>query len=172
MLRDIIELPDPRLARRSAEVPTIDAELRRLVDDMVETMYAADGVGLAAIQIAVPLRVFVVEPQRARVSEKEGWLCFINPVIEWRSDELETLDEGCLSVARVPVMVKRAARLRLRAADLDGSERVVEAEGFYARVLQHEYDHLEGRTVFDHAGPAKRQLIRKRMQKKKPDDDR
>src|SRR2546430_694202 len=113
MLRDIIALPDPRLGRRSAAVPAVDDAVRRLVDDMIETMYAADGVGLAAIQIAVPERVFVVEQQRAHVRDEEGAIAFVNPVLEWRSDETEALEEGCLSVARIPVTVKRALRVRL-----------------------------------------------------------
>lgn len=166
-LLNILHYPDERLHTVARPVDVVDDALRRLIDDMAETMYAADGVGLAAIQIAVPLRIFVVEAQRARAGEREEVHVYINPVVVETSPATETIEEGCLSVDRVPVTIARARRIVVRALDLDGNERTIEAEGFHARVLQHELDHLDGRTVFDHAGPVKRQLIKKRMAARK-----
>lgn len=167
MILPIVTFPDPRLRQRSVEVDQIDGGVRKLVEDMIETMYAEEGVGLAAVQVGALRRVFVVEPKRAGLSEDANAppLVFINPVLLELSKELVEKEEGCLSVGRIPVLVARARQVKLRALDGNGREVLHDAGDWFARVLQHEHDHLEGRTVFDHAGPAKRDLIKRQMKK-------
>ena len=162
--RALIELPDPRLREPSAEVLAFNQVLRHLGSDLAETMAAERGAGLAAVQVGVPLRAFVVDLRRA--AGKSGPpRFFVNPRIEWVSEESSAEREGCLSVFSVPVVVRRPRAVRLRAQTLDGTPFDVETDGFYARVLQHEYDHLEGLTLYERAAPAKRELLDARLKR-------
>ena len=162
-LRRVLKFPDPILREPTFEVPAIDASVRALVADMAETMYSKNGAGLAAIQVGSPLRIFIVEAHAAGRGEADPPVVFINPKVVWLSDDTETVDEGCLSFPGVYVPVKRSLRARTVALDLDGNEFTAEGVGLYARAMQHEIDHLDNRLLIDFAGPVKRQLIKKKM---------
>jgi peptide deformylase len=164
-LRPIVRFPDPALREPTEEVGDIDENVRSLVADMVETMYAKNGAGLAAIQVGSKLRIFIVEASIAGGEPNDHPLVFINPRIEWLSDDTESNDEGCLSFPGIYVPVRRSFRARVRARGLDGREFVAEGEGLYARALQHEQDHLENRLLIDHVGPLKKQMIKRKLAK-------
>jgi len=164
-LRDIVKFPDARLRKPTEDVREVDAETRALVEDMVETMYAANGAGIAAIQVGSQKRIFVVEASVAGGAENDPPVVFINPKIEWLSEETETTDEGCLSFPGIYVPVKRSYRARVRASGLDGKEFVAEGEGLYARAMQHEHDHLVNKLLIDWVGPIKRKLIQRKLER-------
>jgi peptide deformylase len=163
--RPIVRFPDPKLRQRSAEVGAVDDGLRQLVADMAETMVAAEGAGLAAIQIGAPLRLFIVDGHVAGGAENAPAKVFINPEILAISDEAQTGDEGCLSFPNIFVPVKRGMRARVRAMDLDGQPFEAEGEGLYARAIQHETDHLNGKLLIDQVGPVKREIIKRKLRK-------
>jgi peptide deformylase len=164
-LREIVRYPDPALRRPTREVTSFDDELRALLTDMTETMYAANGAGLAAIQVGDPRRVFIVEGHIAGGAEDSPPRAFINPSIEWLSPDTETSDEGCLSFPSIYVPVKRALRARVRAQDPTGASFVVEGEGLFARALQHEHDHLQNKLLIDWVGPLKKQMIKRKLER-------
>jgi peptide deformylase len=164
-VRPILRFPDSRLRQKSVEVKAIDDEVRRVIADMTESMYAADGAGLAAIQVGVALRIFIVEGHVAGGSQQDGPKVFINPEIIEISDEAQTGDEGCLSFPNIFVPVKRGMRARVRALDLDGKSFEAEGEALYARALQHETDHLNGRLLIDQVGPVKREIIKRKLRR-------
>lgn len=156
----ILEFPDERLRKKAVPVETVDDSIRRLIDDMLETMYAAPGVGLAANQVNVQKRVIVID-----VSEdKSAPLCLINPELIEKNGS-EEMDEGCLSVPGVFEKVSRAERVKVRALDRDGTAFALEADGLLAVCIQHEMDHLEGKLFVDYLSPLKRQLVRKKLKK-------
>jgi peptide deformylase len=159
-LLSILEYPDPRLRTRAVAVTRVDAKIRRLVDDMIETMYAAPGVGLAASQVNVHKRVVVVDVSKQRNSP----YVLINPVLELLGGEVET-EEGCLSVPGFYEPVKRAERIIARALDRDGQPFELAADGMLAVCVQHECDHLEGKLFVDYLSGLKRQRIRTKLQK-------
>jgi peptide deformylase len=164
-VRTILRFPDPRLRQKSLPIEDIDDDVRQLVADMAETMVDANGAGLAAIQVGVPVRLFIVEGPVAGGADGSPPKVFINPEIVEISTESQTGDEGCLSFPDIFVPVKRGMRARVRALDLDGN--VFEAEGaeLYARAIQHETDHLNGRLLIDQVGPVKRELIKRKLRK-------
>lgn len=164
-LRPIRRFPDNVLRQPTEDVKVFDAELRKLVEDMAETMYAANGAGLAAIQVGDRRRVFIVEGHVAGGAEDAPPVVFINPKIEWLGDELETTDEGCLSFPGIYVPIKRALRARVRALDVDGNEFTAEGEGLYARAMQHENDHLINKLLIDYVGPLKKQMIKRKLER-------
>jgi peptide deformylase len=164
-LRPIVKYPDNFLRQATAPVATVDGEVKKLVADMVETMYSKNGAGLAAIQVGSNLRIFIVEASIAGGDENDHPIVFINPTIEWLSDDIETSDEGCLSFPGIYVPIKRSLRARVRATGLDGQEFVAEGEGLYARAMQHEHDHLINKLLIDYVGPLKRQMIKRKMEK-------
>ncbi|HZS42259.1 MAG TPA: peptide deformylase [Polyangia bacterium] len=164
-LRPVVRFPDPMLRQPTAEVSAIDDATRTLVADMIETMYAKNGAGLAAIQVGAPVKLFIVEASIAGGDANDLPIVFINPKIEWLSDEQETSDEGCLSFPGIYVPVKRALKARVRAIGLDGNEFVAEGEGLYARAMQHENDHLDNRLLIDFVGPIKRQMIKRKLER-------
>lgn len=164
-IRKILRFPNPALRQQTVEVSGVDDRIRALVEDMCETMYASDGAGLAAIQIGAPERIFVVDSQVAGGEKNQPPVVFINPVIEWTSPEQETKDEGCLSFPGIFIPVKRPLRARVRALSLDGTPFTAEGEGLYARALLHENDHLIGRLLYDLAGPLKRQIIKRKLER-------
>ncbi len=162
-LRHIITLPDPKLRLVSKPVERIDDPIRKLIDDMIETMHDAPGIGLAAIQIAEPIRLLVVDV--AKKEEPPQPQVFINPQILWRSDERSTYEEGCLSIPEYYAEVERPASVRIRALDRDGTDREATAEGLLATVLQHEIDHLDGVLFIDYISKLKRDRVIKKFQK-------
>ena len=167
-LRDIIILPDTRLRLVSKPVKTIDKEIKALVADMFETMYDAPGIGLAAIQVAVPARVVTMD-----LSKKEGPqepYVFINPEILWKSEERSVYEEGCLSIPEFYADVMRPAKVRVRYLNLEGDEKEIEAEGLLATCLQHEIDHLNGVLFIDHISRLKRSRVVKKFEKAAKED--
>lgn len=156
----ILEFPDPRLRKKAQPVENIDDALRRLIDDLFETMYAAPGIGLAATQVDVHRRLLVAD---VSTDKDEPWV-LINPVIV-EHDGVEVTEEGCLSVPGYYEEVERAERVRVRYLDRDGIEVETEFDGLLAVCVQHEMDHLEGKLFVDYLSEAKRQRIRKRLEK-------
>jgi peptide deformylase len=169
--RDILILPDKRLRLVSLPAKRIDAELRRLVDDMFETMYEAPGIGLAAIQVGVPQRVITLD--LAKKEEPRAPQVFVNPQILWQSDEKAVYEEGCLSIPEFYEEVERPAQVRVKFLDLDAKEQEIEAAGLLATCLQHEIDHLNGILFIDHISKLKRDMVIKRFAKaaKREDED-
>ena len=147
-------MPDPKLASSSKTIEGVNDDLRRLIDDMIETMHDAPGVGLAAIQVAEPIRLLVVDT--AKKEEPPDPQVFINPEILWSSEERSTYEEGCLSIPEYYAEVERPASVRARALDREGKMREILAEGMLATVLQHEIDHLNGVLFIDHISKLKR----------------
>ncbi len=157
---NILHYPDPRLRRRAQPVSQVDAAVRRLVADMAETMYQAPGVGLAAIQVDVPLRVVVIDLS----AERNALRVFINPEILAR-DGVQVLEEGCLSVPGLYDEVERARHIRVRTLDGDGQAFELETEGLLATCIQHEIDHLDGKLFVDYLSRLKQNRIRKKLEK-------
>lgn len=164
-IREIITAPDPRLKRISAPVDRVDDELRALMDDMLETMYAAPGIGLAAVQIGIPKRVIVMD--LAREGEPPKPYHFVNPEIAWTSDDLAAYEEGCLSVPELYEEVSRPAQCKVRFLDYQGEHRGLECKGLLATCLQHEIDHLEGVLFIDHLSKLKRTMMLRKLAKAK-----
>jgi peptide deformylase len=162
-VRDIIKLPDKRLRHVSESVKHVDAGIRKLVDDMLETMYAAPGIGLAAIQIGVVQRVVVMDLSK-KVEEHHPRV-FINPEITWKSDDKVTHEEGCLSIPDYYEEVERPAEVKVKFLDLDGKPHEVTARGLYATCIQHEIDHTNGVLFIDHLSKLKRDRVIKKFTK-------
>ena len=144
----------PTLKKKSTPVKKVDAALRALMDDMLETMYAAPGIGLAAIQVGEPVRAIVMDLSRGEGERQPRY--FVNPEIVWASDELAVYEEGCLSVPEIYDEVERAAQVRIRYLGYDGAPVEEDAEGLFAVCIQHEMDHLEGILFVDHLSRLKR----------------
>jgi peptide deformylase len=162
-LRDIIIIPDKRLRTVSKPVAGIDDEIRTLVADMFDTMYKAPGIGLAAIQVAVPARVVVMDLSKREESAQPR--VFINPEITWRSDDTSFYEEGCLSIPDIHEDVERPARVKVKYVDLEGKPQEADAEGLFATCIQHEVDHLNGVLFIDHISKLKRDRIIKKFGK-------
>src|SRR5215207_132756 len=164
----ILRYPDPRLYMVARPVAAVDDRIRRLVDDMLETMYDAEGVGLAATQVDVHERVIVIDTSETR----DGAIVLINPELVQKSEDMVLGDEGCLSVPEIYDKVPRHARVRVRARDRSGESREFEADGLLSVAVQHEMDHLLGKVFVDYLSPLKRSRIRTRMLKKTRDEAR
>ena len=162
-LRSIIILPDPRLRLVSAPLGHVDDALRALMDDMVAAMHDAPGIGLAAIQIAEPIRLVVIDI--ARKDEPPAPRYFVNPEIVWSAEERAIYEEGCLSIPEYYAEVERPAAVRARYIDRDGRPQEILAEGLLATVLQHEIDHLDGVLFIDHISKLKRDRVIKKFTK-------
>jgi peptide deformylase len=162
-LRDILIIPDKRLRQVSEPVKKIDAGIRKLVEDMLETMYDAPGIGLAAIQVGAPKRVVTMD--LAKKDEPKKAQVFINPEILWSSEELATYEEGCLSIPEYYGDVERPAQVTVKYLDLEGESRELEASGLLATCLQHEIDHLNGVLFIDHLSKLKRDRVLKKFAK-------
>lgn len=157
---NILHFPDPRLRNVAKPVEQVDDEIRALCDDMLETMYQAPGIGLAATQVDVAKRIVVIDVSE----EKDQPLCLINPeIIEL--DGVEEMEEGCLSVPGFYETVQRADRVTVRALDRDGNPFEISADELLAVCVQHEIDHLDGKLFVDYLSPLKRQRIRKKLEK-------
>jgi len=158
---DILHYPDPRLRTRAEPVATVDDDIRKLVDDMLETMYDAPGIGLAATQVNVHKQVIVIDVSETR----DQPLVLINPMI-LRADGEEEMEEGCLSVPEIYDTVRRAQRVEVRALGRDGKPFEMEADGLLAVCIQHEMDHLNGKLFVDYLSQMKKQRIRKKLEKR------
>ena len=162
-LREIIVLPDKRLRLDSEPVKRLDAGIRKLVDDLFETMYDAPGIGFAAIQIGVAKRVITMD--LSKKDEERQPQIFINPEITWKSAETSKYEEGCLSIPDFYEEVERPAQVKVKYLDLDGHEHEIEATGLLATCLQHEIDHINGVLFIDHISKLKRDRIIKKFSK-------
>lgn len=162
----ILRYPDPRLHQVAKPVDDVDAGVRQLVDDMLETMYAAEGVGLAATQVDVHRRVIVMDTSEAR----DHAVVLINPELVWRSDEMRVAEEGCLSVPAIYEKVERHASVRVQALGRDGEPFEMHAEDLAAICVQHEMDHLRGKVFVEYLSALKRDRIRTKMIKKTRDE--
>ncbi len=162
-IRPILTAPDPRLKQVSQPVERVDDEIRTLMNDMAETMYAAPGIGLAAIQIDVPKRVIVVDIDQD--AKGRAPLFLANPQVVWRSEEMATFEEGCLSVPEEYEDVERPTRVRVRYLDEHGELRERELDGLLATCVQHEIDHLDGVLFIDRLSRLKRGMILRRAEK-------
>lgn len=163
-VHEIRMLGDPVLRQVAEPVATVDDEVRTLIDEMFETMYDAEGVGLAAPQIGIGRRIIVVDVNES----DEPPFGLVNPVIVERSDEVERAEEGCLSIPGLKEIVERSARVVVEGLDRDGNPKRIEATGLLARALQHEVDHLDGVLFIDRVSPLKRQILLKKWQKIRP----
>lgn len=171
MKMPILIHPDPRLKKLCAPVQDLTGDLRRLADDMLETMYDAPGIGLAAPQVGVLSRLIVLDCVKEEGATPRPTV-MVNPVITARSEALNVYEEGCLSIPEQFAEVTRPAEIEVTWLDIDGKEHSVGFDGLWATCIQHEVDHLDGKLFIDHIGPMKRQLITRRMQKLKREQAR
>jgi peptide deformylase len=162
-VREIVKLPDKRLRLVSEPVKRIDAEIRKLVDDLFETMYKAPGIGLAAIQIGVAKRVITLDLSKKENNHEPQ--VFINPEIIWTSDTTAKYEEGCLSIPDYYEEVERPAEVKVKFLDRDGKPREIDAKGLIATCLQHEIDHINGVLFIDHLSKLKRDRVIKKFAK-------
>jgi peptide deformylase len=162
-LREILILPDKRLRLVSEPVKKIDTDVKKLVEDMFETMYDAPGIGLAAIQVGVPKRIITMD--LSKKDEDKVQRVFINPEIVWSSDEKRVHEEGCLSIPEFYEDVERPAQVRVKYLDLDGKEQELEASSLLATCIQHEIDHTNGVLFIDHISRLKRARVVKKFEK-------
>jgi peptide deformylase len=164
-IRQVVVWPDERLRQETKPIGEITDQVRALYRDLCDTMYDENGLGIAAIQIGEPYRMFLVEPKLCGRDQNDPPVAFINPEVVWTSEETQNSDEGCLSFPDVFVQVERPMRARVRATGIDGQVFEVEGEALLARCLLHEYDHLTGKLLVDFVGPLKRQMIKRKLQK-------
>ncbi len=169
MILTILHYPDPRLREKGQPIREITPEIQKLADDMAETMYAAPGVGLAATQIGVPVRLFVID--LAGEDEPSRLVTFINPEILEREGS-RTWEEGCLSFPDVHEDVQRAERVRVRALDRDGKPFELDVDGYMAVAVQHENDHLDGVLMIDHMGALRKRMVQRKLEKRRARDAR
>lgn len=162
-IKPLIILPDPVLRQRSTPVERVDQDIRKLTSDMLATMYDAPGIGLAAIQVGIPLRMLVID--LSKEGEARQPLVFINPEIVRSSDERSVYEEGCLSIPDYYAEVERPAAVTVKSLDAEGREQLTEAEGLLATCLQHEIDHLDGVLFIDHISRLKREMVIKKFTK-------
>ena len=162
-VRQIVVMGDPILRTATAEVDAFDRDLKMLVRDLFETMYHAEGIGLAAPQIGISRRVIVIDLRSEE--QPEARLALINPSVVWASAESDKEPEGCLSIPGLEEVIKRSLAIRVEAVDIDGGRMELEAEGLFARVLQHEMDHLDGILFVDRVSALKRRILMKKWKK-------
>jgi peptide deformylase len=163
--------PDERSRQPSGAITAIDASVRALYQDLVDSMYAENGLGIAALQLGDPRRMFIVEPKLAGRDATDPPVALLNPEIVWTSDDEPDSEEGCLSFPDIYIKVKRPMRCKVRAMGLDGKLFEIEGEALLARCLLHENDHLTGKLLVDFVGPLKRQMIKKKLQRLKDNAD-
>jgi peptide deformylase len=166
MIRPILIHPDPRLKKVCDPVPEVDDAVRALMEDMLQTMYDAPGIGLAAPQVGVTSRILVMDCAKGEAEPPEP-ICMANPAVVWASDELNEHEEGCLSIPDIFANVTRPAAVRVRFLDRDGAEQERDFEGLRATCVQHEIDHLNGRLFIDYLSAMRRQMITAKMKKLK-----
>ena len=164
-IRKILTEPDPFLRQKSEEVKDVNDEIKSLMKDMLDTMYDAPGIGLAAIQIGVPKRVIVIDLSKGE--EKKNPMFFVNPKLMEKSKEDASYEEGCLSVPNQFAEISRPDKCKVKYLDYDGNEKILEAEGLLATCIQHEMDHLEGVLFIDYLSKLKKSMIIKKLSKQK-----
>ncbi len=167
-IRPLVILPDSQLRLVSAPVASVTPEIRKLAEDMLETMYDAPGIGLAAIQIGKPVRLVTIDVSKKSEDDEEtpkAPMVFVNPEVTWSSEEKNVYEEGCLSIPEYYEEVERPARVKVRYMDLDGAIQEIEADGLLATCLQHEIDHLNGVLFIDYLSRLKRERVTKRFAK-------
>jgi peptide deformylase len=175
-VREIVVWPDPRLREETQAIAVaktvgdggLDDSVRALYRDLCDTMFAYNGIGIAAIQIGVPLKMFLLEASLLGGAETDDPIAFINPEVLETSEETEKIEEGCLSFPGIYVPIARPFRARVRAVGIDGKVFEIEGEGLLARAIQHENDHLTGKLMVDFVGPLKRQMIKRKLNKREP----
>jgi len=170
-VRPVVIWPDPRLRVPSVAITAIDDSVRQLYRDLCDSMYAENGLGMAALQIGDNRRMFVVEPKLAGRPDSEPPVCFINPEVIETSEEQQDSEEGCLSFPDIYVKVKRPMHAKVRAMGIDGQWFELGVEALLARCLLHENDHLTGKLLVDFVGPLKRQMIKKKLQRVKAEEE-
>ncbi len=168
MIRPILIHPDPRLKRLCDPIAEITPDLARLADDMLETMYAAPGVGLAAPQVGVTKRMLVMDCVKEPGAAARP-MVLVNPVVTWASEDVSIYEEGCLSIPDQYAEIERPAEVRVRWTGLDGTEQEEQFAGLWSTCVQHEIDHLEGKMFIDYLRPLRRQMITRKMEKLKRD---
>jgi peptide deformylase len=164
-VRPVVIWPDSRLREETREVTEFGEQLHQLYRDLADTMYAQNGLGIAAPQIGAPVKMFLVEPALAGRAAEDPPVACINPEVVWTGDEVEKADEGCLSFPGIYVPIERPLRARIRARDLEGNTFELEGEGLLARCLLHENDHLTGKLMVDFVGPLKKQMIKRKLKR-------
>ena len=169
-IKKIITVPDSVLREKSSVVEKVDKEIKNLMDDMLETMYKAPGIGLAAIQIGVPKRVVVIDISKEE--NKKDPLYFINPELTWKSKEKATYEEGCLSIPDQFAKIDRPEKCIVKFLDYNGSLKEIKAEGLLATCIQHEIDHLNGTLFIDYLSKLKKDIIIKKLSKNKKELER
>ncbi len=170
-VRPTVIWPDPRLREPTVAITEVDDSVRELYRDLCDSMYAENGLGMAAPQIGDNRKMFIVEPKLAGRAETDPPVCLMNPEVVWTSDDVQDSEEGCLSFPDIYIKVKRPMRAKVRAMGLDGKTFEIEGEALMARCLLHENDHLTGKLLVDFVGPLKRQMIKKKLQKVKDAGD-
>ena len=168
--KQILIIPDPLLRKVSDPVSSVNTEIKNLMDDMLETMYAAPGIGLAAVQIGVLKRIIVID--LSKDGEKKNPLFIVNPEITFKSNELISYEEGCLSIPNQFAEVKRPSSCKVNFLDYNGQKKEINANGLLATCIQHEVDHLDGILFIDHLSKLKKDLIIKKTKKQKKEIDR
>jgi peptide deformylase len=166
-VRPVVIWPDDRLRQPSVAIESVDDSVRELYRDLCDSMYAENGLGIAALQLGDPRRMFIVEPKLAGRAETDPPVAFINPEILAVSEELEETEEGCLSFPEIYIKIERPKRAKLRAMGIDGQMFEMEGEALLARCMLHEHDHLTGKLLADYVGPLTRQMMKKKLQKLK-----
>ena len=166
-VKNIITEPNKLLREISKPVELVTKEFQKLMDDMLDTMYAADGIGLAAIQIGVPKRIIVMDIERSK--DKKNPMYFVNPVIKERNSEKSTYEEGCLSVPNQFAEIQRPSKCQIEYLNYYGEKKLLKADGILATCIQHEIDHLEGILFIDYLSKLKKSMIIKKLSKNKPD---
>jgi peptide deformylase len=166
-IKNILTEPNKLLRQISERVEKVGEEERRLMNDMLETMYAANGIGLAAIQIGIPKRIIIMDISKDANNKKPMY--FINPVIQQRATSKSTYEEGCLSVPDQYAEIERASKCEIEYLDYNGEKKLLKAEGLLATCIQHEMDHLEGILFIDYLSKLKKSMIVKKLSKNKPD---
>ena len=165
-LKKIITIPDPILREKSKDIVHFDNKTKKLMDDMLETMYAAPGIGLAAIQIGIAKRVIVIDVSK---DQKKSPFFFVNPEIIWKSESKGSYEEGCLSIPNQFALVERPERCKVKYLDYNGQQSILEAEGILSTCIQHEVDHLNGILFIDYLSKLKKDMIIKKLKKHKKD---
>ena len=168
--KQILTIPDPLLRKVSEPVTSVNTEVKNLMDDMLETMYAAPGIGLAAVQVGVLKRIIVID--LSKDGQKKDPLFIVNPQITFKSDELISYEEGCLSIPNQFAEVKRPSSCKVNFLDYDGKKREINADGLLATCVQHEVDHLNGVLFIDHLSKLKKDIIIKKTKKQRKEIDR
>ena len=169
-VKKILIIPDPILRKKSEPVKKVDKDIQNLMDDMLETMYSAPGIGLAAIQIGVPKRIVVMD--LSKEDEKKSPFYFINPELVWKSKSKATYEEGCLSIPNQFAKIERPEKCNVKFLDYDGNPKEIKAEGLLSTCIQHEIDHLNGVLFIDYLSKLKKDMIIKKLIKQKKELDK